>query len=132
MQEKEERTKTFCNSPLSYFAYSHQASWSFLCACIGTQFLSPYNTIPCKASANGTPTVGTKIHGNVDIVEVLRSGLVITPRVTASRLYFKGCRRNVLSKSTLLSQVSVIEIPDSRNTSLLASHPLLIKLYRGL
>jgi hypothetical protein len=27
--------------------------------------------------------VGTKIHGNVAIVEVLKSGLVITPRVTA-------------------------------------------------
>jgi hypothetical protein len=83
MQEKDERTKTR-SSPSSYFAYSHQGSGSFLCACIGTHFLSLYNVIPCKASANGTPTVGTKIHGNVAIVEVLKSELVmIRPRLTA-------------------------------------------------
>src|ERR671912_2451613 len=77
------RGRRLRNSPLSYFAYSHQVSGSFLCACIGTHFLSLYNMIPCKASANGTPTVGTRIHGNVAIVELLKSGLVMRPRLTA-------------------------------------------------
>jgi hypothetical protein len=61
----------------------HQVAGSFLCACIGTQFLSLYKVIPCKVSAKGTATVGTKIQGNVAIVEVLKSLLVMTPRVTA-------------------------------------------------
>src|SRR5215204_5747332 len=61
----------------------HQASIGFLCACSATQFLSLYNVIPCRASANGTARVGTKIQGNVAIVEALKSGLVMTPRVTA-------------------------------------------------
>ena len=49
----------------------------------GTQFLSLCRVIPCRANANGTPTVGTKIPGNVVIVELLKSGLVMTPRVTS-------------------------------------------------
>src|SRR5215218_8928213 len=61
----------------------HQASIGFLCACSATQFLSLYNVIPCRASANGTARVGTKIQGNVAIVEALKSGLVMMPRVTA-------------------------------------------------
>jgi hypothetical protein len=83
MQEKDVRGRRLCNSPSSYFACSHQASRGFLCACIGTHFLSLYKVIPCKASPNGTPTVGIKIQGNVAIVEVLKSGLVMRPRVTA-------------------------------------------------
>src|SRR5215213_5971063 len=78
------RGRRLRSSPSSYFAYSHQASGSFLCACIGTHFLSLYKVIPCNASANGTPTVGTKIHGNVAIVEILKSELVMMrPRLTA-------------------------------------------------
>src|SRR5919108_1421337 len=61
----------------------HQASRGFLCACIGTQFLNLYKTIPCKASANGTPTVGTKTHGNVVVVGFVKPALVIVPRVIA-------------------------------------------------
>jgi hypothetical protein len=61
----------------------HQASRDFLCACIGTQFLSLYKMTPCKASPNGTATVGNKIQGNVAKVEVLKSGLIMAPRVIA-------------------------------------------------
>ncbi len=39
--------------------------------------------MPCKANAEGTPTVGIKIQGNVSIVEVPKPGAVIKPRVTA-------------------------------------------------
>jgi hypothetical protein len=39
--------------------------------------------IPCKASPNGTATVGNKIQGNVAKVEVLKSGLIMAPRVSA-------------------------------------------------
>jgi hypothetical protein len=38
---------------------------------------------PCKASPNGTATVGNKIQGNVTKVEVLKSGLIMAPRVIA-------------------------------------------------
>jgi hypothetical protein len=39
--------------------------------------------IPCNINARGTPKVGTRIHGNVVIVEPGNSGAVIKPRVTA-------------------------------------------------
>ena len=49
----------------------------------GAQFLSRYSTMPCKASAAGTAMVGTTTHGNVVIVEVPKSGLVMRPRLIA-------------------------------------------------
>src|SRR5919112_2353594 len=57
----------------------HQASRVFLWACFGTHFLSLYNTIPWRASANGTPTVGTKIQGNVVTIGDPKSELVMRP-----------------------------------------------------
>src|SRR5215218_3595284 len=79
---EDEETYAIILRPILH-ACVHQASGSFRYACIGTHFLSLYNVIPCRTSANGTATVGTKIQGNVAIVEVLKSGLVMTPRVTA-------------------------------------------------
>src|SRR5919112_5588844 len=72
-----------CKSFALFCMVSHQASRGFLSACLGTHFLSLCNVIPCRISAVGTATVGTKIHGNDAIVEVLNPGLVIRPRVTA-------------------------------------------------
>jgi len=39
--------------------------------------------IPCSINASGTPTAGTRIHGNVVIVEIPNSEAVIVPRLTA-------------------------------------------------
>src|SRR5215203_3407462 len=77
-----EVTHTFLNDVIIVL-HAHQASGNFLFACIVVQLLSLYNVIPCRASARGTPTVGTKIQGNVSIVEAPKPGLVIKPRLTA-------------------------------------------------